>query len=77
MNENVTMTPEDRAVMAALASAVNNQNELARQALKAKEKSWLGRAADWVEEHPVVTISAVCLVVAAAECYIISRQNNA
>jgi hypothetical protein len=76
MNENVTMTPEDRAVMAALASAVQNQNELARQALKAKEKSWLGKACDWVEEHPVVVVTSALLLLGAAECYCYMKQKN-
>ena len=75
MNPEVlnSLSPEDRAVYAALASAIQNQNDIARQALAKKEKGWFAKACDAIEEHPVLTVSVVLIAAVAAECYIISK----
>ena len=75
-NIPANMTTEDRAALLALSQAIENQNQIARMAMTKKEKSWIGRACDWVEDHPICTVSLVLVASVAAECYILSRQNN-
>ena len=71
-----SLSPEDRAVYAALASAIQNQNDIAKQALAKKEKGWFAKCCDAIESHPVITVSAVLLVAVAAECYVASRMSK-
>ena len=79
MSTNINLdsvNPADRDAALQLASAIREQNALLAKATEKKEKGWFSRAADAIEDHPILTISVVCLVVAAAECYVISRQSN-
>lgn len=75
-NIPANMTAEDRAALLALSQAIENQNAIAKMAVAKKEKSWIGRTCDWIEDHPICTVSLVCIAAVAAECYVLSRQNN-
>lgn len=79
MNEEAIMSklsPEDRAAYAALAAAVSQASAMQARQLEMQRKSWLSKAADWVEDHPVAVLSGVLLLTVAAECYIYSRKND-
>ena len=80
MSTNINLDsidPSDRDAALQLASAIREQNALlAKATTEKKEKGWFSKAADAIESHPILTISVVCLVVAAAECYVLSRQSN-
>jgi len=70
------LSAEDRAAYLALASAINGQNEIAKKAMERKEKGWLSKTCDWIEEHPICTVSLVLIASVAAECYVLSRRND-
>jgi len=73
MDELKSLSPEDRAAYQALSAAMQTAAAVQQQALKQQQKSWITRAADWVEDHPVAVVSCVLIAAVAAECYIISK----